>query len=78
MSDFVTEFRVYVGQRNTVAVDGYAGFRVGQQYSISYLRRYDHTVVLSLTHIPGEVGTSWIYLSKEQFERWWQPVIKAY
>ena len=71
MLDFVTETRTYVGEPGTTAVDGYAGFQVGRQYAMTYLRRYDGSVVVSLTHIPGEVGTSFIYLSREQFERWW-------
>lgn len=71
MLAFTTEMRTYVGQAGTVAVDGYAGFQVGRQYDLTILRRYDGTVVLRLTHLPGKVGTSWMYLSKEQFERWW-------
>lgn len=71
MLDFIIEKRTFVGQCDTVALDGYAGFQLGQPYDISYLRRYDHTIVLRLTHIPGEVGTSYMYVSREQFERWW-------
>jgi len=48
-----TETRTYRGDTGGHYFDGFAGFRVGQTYRLSYTREGDD-VLLQLPHAPGK------------------------
>lgn len=48
-----TETRTYRGETGGHYVDGFAGFRIGQTYSLTYTREGDE-VLVQLPHAPGQ------------------------
>ncbi len=50
-------------------MDGYAGFRAGQTYSLRVERRDDGTVAIALDH--GSPRSE-LELSQEKFEKWFR------
>jgi hypothetical protein len=68
-----TETRTFVGETSTAVGDGYAGFRIGQQYPLSYEHRSDGTVAIKLDHHEHvSPGAGPLVVSNEQFEKWFQ------
>ena len=74
MHAFITDLRQYVGQPDSIAYDGYLGLELGQHYELAHLERPDGTCIVRLTHAPYDTGTTWLYLQRTQFERWFRPV----
>ena len=56
-----TETRTYVGEKSTPAFDGWAGFRIGQQYGLRYTKDLDE-VRVELPH--GSPGAGPLVLTR--------------
>jgi hypothetical protein len=68
-----TETRTFIGVSSTAVGDGYAGFRIGQRYPLTYERRDDGTVAILFDHhehVSPSAGP--MVLSNEQFEKWFR------
>jgi hypothetical protein len=62
-----TETRTYIGESGTAAFDGYAGFRIGKNYTAT--TQEDGTVrVTAQDALPG----NGITLKKEEWARWFR------
>jgi hypothetical protein len=70
-----TETRTYVGEPGTIASDGFAGFRINQQYQLRYRQRPDGKIAVGLDqpHYTG-AGQEWI-MSPQELAKWWVPVL---
>ena len=67
------ETRTFIGETSTAVGDGYAGFRIGQPYQLSYERRDDGTVAILLNHHEHvSPGAGPLVVTSEQFEKWFQ------
>jgi hypothetical protein len=51
------------------AFDGFAGFRIGQPYQLSYTKEFDEVRIV-LPH--GSPGAEPLVLTSEQFEKWFR------
>ena len=50
----------------------YVGYRVGQHYEVAHAERPDGTCIVRLTHSPYDTGTTWLYVTRTQFEQWFR------
>lgn len=65
-----TETRTYVGTTGGPGgFDGFAGFRIGQTYELSYTKEFDEVRIV-LPH--GSPGAGPLVLTSEQFETWFK------
>lgn len=64
-----TETRTYVGETGGQAFDVMAGFRIDQQYQLSYTQEFDEVRIV-LPH--GSPGAGPLVLSVAEFERWFR------
>jgi hypothetical protein len=67
MENSTTETRTFVGETATAMDDGYAGFRIGQQYQLTYTKEFNEVRIV-LPH--GSPGAEPLVLTSEQFEKW--------
>jgi hypothetical protein len=64
----MTETRTYVGEMGTPAIDGMAGFRLGQGYQLRFTRLGDGNVSIRLDHAP-QLGPH-LVVQEVEFEKW--------
>jgi len=67
-----TETRTYVGEPTGYPFDGMAGFRLGQQYELSYTKEFDEVRLVLDHHAHVSPGAGPLVLTSEQFERWFR------
>jgi len=60
---------LFIGQTNTRAIDGFAGFRIGQVYSLRYRREDKGVVVIELDHLRGG---GQLAMTAGEFELWFR------
>ena len=68
----MTETRTYVGEMSTMAFDGFAGFRIGQQYQLTYTKEFDEVRIVLDHHEYVSPGAGPLVLTSEQFEKWFR------
>lgn len=69
----ITEIRTFVGETGTGVFDGYSGFRIGQQYQLTYEQRADGTVAITLDHHEHvSAGAQSMVVTWAQFEKWFK------
>lgn len=64
-----TTTRTYIGQTGTQAFDGWAGFRIDQEYTFEVTELENGEVDITTTHLGEERD---ITLTKAQFEDWFK------
>ena len=62
-----TKAHTFIGQANTRATDGFAGFRLGQVYELRYERKDNGTVLVELDHMRGG---GQLAMTAAEFEVW--------
>lgn len=67
-----TETRTYVGESHGRAFDGMAGFRIGQQYQLTYTREGDEVRIMLDHHEHVSPGAGPMVLTSEEFEKWFR------
>ena len=67
-----TATRIYVGQTSSQGFDGFAGFRIGQTYTLTYSQPAFDQVAIELPH--GSPGAGPLLLSSEEFNTWFKAV----
>jgi hypothetical protein len=68
----MTETRTFVGETAGAVGDGYAGFRIGQQYQLSYTKEFDEVRIVLDHHEHVSPGAGPLVLTVEQFEKWFR------
>jgi hypothetical protein len=68
----MTETRTYVGDSHGHAFDGMAGFRIGQQYQLTYTKEFDEVRIVLDHHEHVSPGAGPLVVSVEQFEKWFK------
>ena len=72
----ITELRTFVGDVVNGIADGFADFRLGQQYQLKYERQGTGLVTVMLDHQAHENPAERLLAVKEaQFEKWFVPVV---
>ncbi|MGI4864611.1 MAG: hypothetical protein ACRYFZ_11875 [Janthinobacterium lividum] len=66
-----TETRTFIGESGTQAFDGWAGFRIGQEYEL-HVERSDGDVFLMLAYHEHATPGAGLVMSEEQFEKWFR------
>jgi hypothetical protein len=69
MENSTTETRTFVGETATAVDDGYAGFRIGQQYQLTYTKEFDEVRIVLVHHAHVSPGAGPLVLTSEQFEK---------
>jgi hypothetical protein len=67
-----TETRTFVGETASAVGDGYAGFRIGRQYPLTYTKEFDEVRIVLDHHEYVSSGAGPLVLSVEQFEKWFR------
>jgi len=67
-----TETRTYIGGGTEYPFDGWAGFRIGQQYQLSYTKEFDEVRIVLDHHEHVSPGAGPLVLTSEQFEKWFR------
>jgi hypothetical protein len=62
-----TETRTFVGETGGQIFDGFAGFRIGQQYALAYTKEFDE-VIVQIPHAPGRE----LRVSEAEFAKWFK------
>jgi hypothetical protein len=64
-----TETRTFIGETANDVFDGWAGFRIGQQYELTYTKEFDEVRVVLNHHAHVSPGAGPLVMSVEEFER---------
>jgi hypothetical protein len=62
-----TQTLTFYGDTGGHAFDGFAGFRIGQPYELTYTEEGDE-VLVQMPHAPGRTAK----MSKEDFKKWFR------
>jgi hypothetical protein len=65
-----TETRTYVGEMSTMTFDGWAGFRIGQQYQLTYTKEFDEVRLVPDHHKYVSPSAEPMVPTSAQFEKW--------
>jgi hypothetical protein len=57
----------FYGDTGGHAFDGFAGFRIGQTYELTYTQEFDE-VLVQLPHAPGRTAK----MTAEEFKKWFR------
>jgi hypothetical protein len=67
-----TETRTFIGETASAVGDGYAGFRIGQEYQLTYSKEFDEVRLVLDHHAHVSPGVGPLVLTSEQFEKWFR------
>ena len=63
----MTETRTFVGETAGAIGDGYAGFRIGRQYQLTYTKEFDEVHLVLNHHEHVSPGAGPLVLTSKQF-----------
>jgi hypothetical protein len=67
-----TETRTFIGETAGAVGDGYAGFRIGREYQLTYTKEFDEVRIVLDHHEHVSPGAGPLVLTSAQFEKWFR------